>query len=133
MNAKHLLTLQMCAVSLNKILLSHLTRDAIDEHIRTPINCKCLKSEIQLDSHSPSIRFRCNQLISNNASIADRPRLCPRIDVVEDAFAIRIRVPVQPERQVLHVAALNLIVRKIKIGPTSGNFPSTNTWKRKPI
>lgn len=53
-------------------------------------------SEVQLDSHSPGICFRRNELITNNASIADWSRLRPGMNVVENTLAIGIRVPVQP-------------------------------------
>jgi hypothetical protein len=69
---------------------------------------RCL--EIQLDSHSPSIRFRRNELISNDAAITDWSRLSPRMNVIENALAMGIGVPVESQRHVVHFTTLYLIV-----------------------
>lgn len=82
-------------------------------------------SKIQLTTHAEGVRLGINEVIGCNDTVADWPRIRPRVDVVEHALAIRVDVPIQAHRHVLHHATLNLMIRHIQVGPTTGDLPGS--------
>ena len=57
--------------------------------------------EIQLATDAEGVGLRVDQLIAEDDTVADRPGGFPGVDIVEDALAIRIHVPVQTSGKIL--------------------------------
>lgn len=71
--------------------------------------------EVKLETNAERVRLRTDEIVRSDRSVADGTRISPGVDVVEDALAIRIHVPVQSGRHVLHHATLDLLVGNVKV------------------
>jgi hypothetical protein len=75
----------------------------IDPKVQTskPLTEWVTTLEIELTTNPKCIQLRGNHLVSNNGSIADGPRFGPGMDVIKNALAVRVDVPIQPGGHIL--------------------------------
>jgi hypothetical protein len=68
------------------------------------------ESEIDLAAKRKSVRLGTDHVLVEYNTIADRARFCPGMDVVKDAFAVGVNVPIEAHSKILEFTTLDLSI-----------------------